>query len=260
MNENLSMLLYFAFSCLWHASFALYCGWKLALAIFLTSAPIIAVATGVMSKFNTSAVRKEMKAYGEAGAVAAEMFSAVRTVFAFGGERKALELYDARLTPAVRSETRRSVVNSLGNALIWAGIYFGFAVGIWYGVRLMTTDHQDESVNESEVSIGTIIVVFWCSAAVGWNAGSAAPYYEHLLKACVVGKCCALLFLVITSYQKFDLKSFFDNLIKTSFYKTPLLFLFPLDSQNHLRDDRDEAEDQLCLLLGASFQEEEGKK
>ena len=78
MNENLSLLLYFTCSCVWNISFAMYFGWKLALAIFLTSAPIVALSTGVLTKVQANYVRKEIKAYSEAGSIASEMFNSIR--------------------------------------------------------------------------------------------------------------------------------------------------------------------------------------
>src|SRR5699024_8400930 len=78
MNENLSILLYFICSCVWNMIFALYFGWKLALVIFATSAPIMAISTGLLSKVQASFVRKEMKAYSEAGSIASEIFNSIK--------------------------------------------------------------------------------------------------------------------------------------------------------------------------------------
>mgnify|MGYP001793778297 len=39
-------------------------------------------------------VKRELQAYAKAGSVADETFSSIRTVAAFGGEKKAEEKYD----------------------------------------------------------------------------------------------------------------------------------------------------------------------
>lgn len=127
-------------------------------------------------------VRKEMKSYAEAGSVASEVFNLIRTVFAFGGESKAVKKYNEKLAPATSSGYKRSILNAFGNALTWAAVYCGFAIGIWYGVHLII-DPED-----SGYSIGTIIVVFWCAAAVGWNLGYATPYLEAVQIAYVCAK------------------------------------------------------------------------
>jgi len=182
MNENLALLIYFTVSVVSNATYALYFGWQLALAIFCTVAPIVALSSGIMTKVQATFVRQEMKSYADAGAMAGEIITSIRTVFAFGGELAALEQYSAHLTPANRSHFKRSLLNALGNAISWAAVYCGFALGIWYGVHLIVQ-------HVGYYSLGTIIVVFWCSAAVGWNLGYATPYLQAVQIACTCGKC-----------------------------------------------------------------------
>lgn len=109
------------------------------------------------------------------------MFTALRTVFAFGGEGKAIEQYNAKLGPATRSGYFLAVFSSLGTAISWSGVYFGMAIGVWYGVQLIIENANDQ------FNVGTIILVFWCAAAVGWNAGFASPYYQAVTTACLCG-------------------------------------------------------------------------
>ena len=47
----------------------------------------------ILCQMSTSATQKELSAYARAGAVAEEVFSSIRTVFAFGGEKKECERY-----------------------------------------------------------------------------------------------------------------------------------------------------------------------
>lgn len=114
--------------------------------------------------------------------MANEVFSTIRTVFAFGGETKALEEFANRLRPSSKSGYKRSVMAALGNAMTWGMIYLSFGLCIWYGIRLLI--HEPES----KYNIGLIITVFWCTSAVGWNLGYTAPYIDTVQTACTVAE------------------------------------------------------------------------
>uniref|UniRef100_A0A8B9RGD1 ABC-type xenobiotic transporter n=1 Tax=Astyanax mexicanus TaxID=7994 RepID=A0A8B9RGD1_ASTMX len=65
-------------------------GWKLTLVI-LSISPLLVVSAAIIAKVMTSFTSKEQTAYAKAGAVAEEVLSAIRTVFAFGGQKKELK-------------------------------------------------------------------------------------------------------------------------------------------------------------------------
>ncbi|XP_064862535.1 ATP-dependent translocase ABCB1-like [Oncorhynchus nerka] len=62
-------------------------GWKLTLVILAVS-PVLGFSAFIFSKVLTSFTSLEQSAYAKAGAVAEEVISSVRTVFAFGGQQK----------------------------------------------------------------------------------------------------------------------------------------------------------------------------
>ncbi|KAH9508578.1 Multidrug resistance protein 1 [Bulinus truncatus] len=62
-------------------------GWKLTLVILAVS-PFLVGAAGLFSKLAASMTSKELEAYAKAGGVAEEVFGAIRTVVAFGGQEK----------------------------------------------------------------------------------------------------------------------------------------------------------------------------
>ena len=51
------------------------------------------VATGIIAKSQTLLTEKEFAAYGRAGAIAEEALSAIRTVIAYGGQKKEVDRY-----------------------------------------------------------------------------------------------------------------------------------------------------------------------
>jgi ATP-binding cassette subfamily B (MDR/TAP) protein 1 len=76
-------------------------GWKLALVI-LAFGPLLAISGGIMTKLLTAFTSNELKAYAQAGAVAEEVISSIRTVVAFNGQEKECTRYTERLGVAER--------------------------------------------------------------------------------------------------------------------------------------------------------------
>lgn len=64
--------------------------WRLTLFI-LAFTPFLAIAGGIISVLTAKFTSKEQKEYAGAGAVAEEVLSSIRTVVAFGGEKKEIE-------------------------------------------------------------------------------------------------------------------------------------------------------------------------
>ncbi|CAI5662357.1 unnamed protein product [Oreochromis niloticus] len=65
-------------------------GWKLTLVILAVS-PVLGISAALFSMVLTSFTSKEQTAYAKAGAVAEEVISSIRTVFAFSGQEKEIE-------------------------------------------------------------------------------------------------------------------------------------------------------------------------
>ena len=67
-----------------------YFSWKLTLVI-LSLTPALIVTGGIMGKVMAFITSHEQTAYADAGAVAEEVVSSIRTVVAFGGEQSEIE-------------------------------------------------------------------------------------------------------------------------------------------------------------------------
>ena len=52
---------------------------------------VLMVATGIIAKSQTALTEKEVSSYSRAGAIAEEVLSSIRTVIAFGGEKKEVD-------------------------------------------------------------------------------------------------------------------------------------------------------------------------
>ena len=98
-------------------------------------------------------------------------------MFAFGGQAKERRRYERMLKPAMVSGCRRNFVTGIGSSINWATLYASFALGIWYGVKLITNQNEN-------YTIGDVVIVFWSITGVGYNIGYAAPYYESFQIGC----------------------------------------------------------------------------
>ena len=52
-----------------------------------------------------------------------------------------------------------------------------FALGIWYGVKLII---QSENENNSVYTIGSMVLIFWGVTGCGWHMGYIAPHFEAI--------------------------------------------------------------------------------
>ena len=128
-------------------------------------------------KVQASFARKEVQAYSAAGSVAEEAISAIRTVFAFGGQDSEVKRYERHLSPALKSGIKRNFMTGLGNGLMFACLYGGLALGIWFGVQMIIAARE---AGTDEYTIGTIVIVFWCVSGAGFSIGGAAPHFEAI--------------------------------------------------------------------------------
>lgn len=100
-----------------------------------------------------------MTAYGVAGAIAEEVFSAIRTVMAFGGQSKELERYNQKLIAARDINIKRSFFSGLGFGLLWFFIYGSYALAFWYGVGLVIDEKREKDINDITYDPGTMVTV-----------------------------------------------------------------------------------------------------
>uniref|UniRef100_A0A8B9KVH3 Bile salt export pump n=1 Tax=Astyanax mexicanus TaxID=7994 RepID=A0A8B9KVH3_ASTMX len=143
-------------------------GWKLTLVIISVS-PLIGVGAALMALVRTLTGR-ELQAYAKAGAVADEVLSSIRTVAAFGGEKKEVERYDHNLISAQRWGIRKGLIMGFFTGYLWFIIFLCYALAFWYGSSLV--------VDTLEYSPGTLLQVFFGVLIAALNLGQASPCLE----------------------------------------------------------------------------------
>ncbi|XP_050514651.1 multidrug resistance protein 2-like isoform X2 [Diabrotica virgifera virgifera] len=154
---------------------ALVKGWELAL-ICLTSLPATLITIGIVGLLTTKLAKNELEAYGAAGSIAEEALSLIRTITAFGGQKKEVDRYNKNLVEAKNNNIRRSMFSALGFGLLWFMIYASYALAFWYGVKLVLRDrtatnqiYTPSNMVTASVECTTIIVAHRLSTIRGAN-------------------------------------------------------------------------------------------
>uniref|UniRef100_A0A8C8WWG4 Bile salt export pump n=1 Tax=Panthera leo TaxID=9689 RepID=A0A8C8WWG4_PANLE len=146
-----------------------YQGWKLTLVIISVS-PLIGIGAGIIGLSLSKFTDYELKAYAKAGSVADEVISSIRTVAAFGGEKKEVERYEKNLVFAQRWGIRKGIVMGFFTGFMWCLIFFCYALAFWYGSKLVLDDE--------EYTAGTLIQIFLGIIVGALNLGNASSCLE----------------------------------------------------------------------------------
>ncbi|NWX86793.1 MDR1 protein, partial [Nothoprocta pentlandii] len=150
-------------------------GWKLTLVI-LSVSPLLAASAAVWSTLLASLTAKELSAYAKAGAVAEEILTAVKTVVAFNGQKKAIAKYDVNLESARNVGVKKSITTNTSLGVSQFLIFGSYALAFWYGTKL--------TVEEEDVyNIGRVLIVFFSVLIGAFSLGQAAPNLESVANA-----------------------------------------------------------------------------
>lgn len=182
-------------------------GWKLSL-VMLAIVPALIGAALVASKLNSSLTAKELKAYAKAGKVAEEVLGSIRTVAAFGGEKKESERYTSNLYEARNKGIRKGFILGIGMGLAWLILYSSYGVGFWYGSRLVinegskcerndslnSTNVNDFKAKEGDYTAGRLLIVFFSIVTGAIAIGQAGPNIQAISTA---RGACHLIFSII---------------------------------------------------------------
>uniref|UniRef100_A0A8B9SCY1 ABC-type xenobiotic transporter n=1 Tax=Apteryx owenii TaxID=8824 RepID=A0A8B9SCY1_APTOW len=150
-------------------------GWKLTLVI-LSVSPLLAASAAVWSTLLASLTAKELSAYAKAGAVAEEILTAVKTVVAFNGQKKAIAKYDANLELAKSVGVKKSITTNTSLGVSQFLIFGSYALAFWYGTKLTVEEKEN-------YDIGRVLIVFFSVLVGAFSLGQAAPNLESVANA-----------------------------------------------------------------------------
>uniref|UniRef100_A0A8C2XQ30 ATP binding cassette subfamily B member 1 n=1 Tax=Cyclopterus lumpus TaxID=8103 RepID=A0A8C2XQ30_CYCLU len=150
-------------------------GWKLTLVILAVSPVNFSPSSLCCSfKFLATFTSKEQAAYAKAGAVASEVISAIRTVFAFSGQEREIKRYIKNLEDAKNVGIKKATYANFAFGFNFLMIYLAYALAFWYGSTLILSN---------EYTIGTVLTVFFVVLIGAFTLGQASPNIETFSSA-----------------------------------------------------------------------------
>eukprot|EP00443_Scrippsiella_acuminata_P089370 CAMPEP_0115398044 /NCGR_PEP_ID=MMETSP0271-20121206/14118_1 /TAXON_ID=71861 /ORGANISM="Scrippsiella trochoidea, Strain CCMP3099" /LENGTH=1281 /DNA_ID=CAMNT_0002821813 /DNA_START=36 /DNA_END=3881 /DNA_ORIENTATION=- len=150
-----------------------FLGWQLSLVI-LAAVPLMAIGMIIMGKAVQEVAQETQSWYSTAAAKVEECLFAVRTVIAFGGERKELEGYSKATREAKSGAVRNYLKTSLGSSYaewIWA---LANAVALYFGMTLVYGGKVNGSTGRLWTG-GDILIIFFCVLTGGFTLGQLEP-------------------------------------------------------------------------------------
>ncbi|KAL5780726.1 hypothetical protein ACOSQ2_011463 [Xanthoceras sorbifolium] len=146
--------------------------WQLTL-LTLAVVPLIAVAGGAYTITMSTLSEKGEAAYAEAGKVAEEVISQVRTVYSFVGEDKAVEAYSQSLNNALKLGKKSGIAKGVGVGMTYGLLFCAWSLLLWYASVLVRHGHT----NGGKAFTTIINVIF-----SGFALGQATPNLAAIAK------------------------------------------------------------------------------
>ncbi|XP_050420409.1 ATP-dependent translocase ABCB1-like isoform X2 [Adelges cooleyi] len=142
--------------------------------ILLLIGPFIVGITAFLCINSSKAVAREQIKYSLAGGIAEEVFTAIKTVAAFGLEKKQIDRYAAALKEGRLIASRRYLEFSICLGLLFMLMYCGYGLAFYYGAHL---------IQKGEATPGTVFTVFFSVMAGAFSIGAALPYLNSVTTA-----------------------------------------------------------------------------
>ncbi|CAF1172717.1 unnamed protein product, partial [Didymodactylos carnosus] len=125
--------------------------WKLAL-VMLTISPILFVLALICAKRVAMLTSKELKASSKADSVAQEVFTSVRTVFAYNGAQFEQQRYSSHLALIKQYGIQKRTITGFFLGTIWLLYFVIHGIGFVYGGKIIHDDPR--------IGVGSIVVSF----------------------------------------------------------------------------------------------------
>ncbi|KAF9210452.1 Multidrug resistance protein 1 [Podila verticillata] len=140
-------------------------GWKLSL-VLLSCVPLIGACAVMMAKITVQQSTKGQDSYSKAGSIAEQAFSSIRTVVAFGGQKRETTAYVEQLDAAFVTGKRRAQATALGIGCFMLILFCTYALAFWFG------SHQ---VYKGNMTSSEILNVFMGMIMGAFALGNIGP-------------------------------------------------------------------------------------
>ncbi|XP_038209704.1 ATP-dependent translocase ABCB1-like [Zerene cesonia] len=170
IGEKLGTFIYYQAAFVSSIIMALVKGWKLAL-LCLVSFPVTLSLVGAAGIVASKLSKKEAVAAGKAGAIAEEVISAVRTVYAFSGQRQEIDRYDKHLIDVRKINIKKGFFNGMAMGTLFFCIFSSYAMSFWFGYSFMVNEPENYDVD-------TMVAVFFGVMMGSANFGISSTLME----------------------------------------------------------------------------------
>ncbi|CAK4514418.1 unnamed protein product [Aphanomyces euteiches] len=159
-------------------------GWALALVLFAFT-PLIGVSAFCMTKAITAAVQGGVEAYAEAGGIAEESLSNIKTVHMFNAMETMADKYMAALLRTQQAGVKKGLAVGVGTGIMYFMMLCTYAVGMYYGAVRITNDQLGDTpcTGDNCYDGGRVIIVFFAIVMGAMALGQAGPSIQALTTA-----------------------------------------------------------------------------
>ncbi|OQS03064.1 ATP-binding Cassette (ABC) Superfamily, partial [Thraustotheca clavata] len=158
-------------------------GWELSL-ILLAFTPLIAISGFIMMKGITKATQGGVESYAEAGGIAEESLSNIRTVHMFNAMTTMVEKYKAALFKTEAAGIKKGFTIGLGTSAMFLIVFCTYAVGMYYGAVKVTNDQiNGHCTGHGCYDGGRVIIVFFSIVMSALVLGQAGPSAQAIFSA-----------------------------------------------------------------------------
>lgn len=141
----------------------------------LATIPVMAGTGGAMGYFITKYTLKTQDSYADAGAVAEQVFSGIRTVYSFSLQSRFSKLYEQKLFKAMETGIKRGQIIGLGFGTFMFVLFATYGLSFWYGAKLTREHLMDGS---------DVLVVFFAMIIGAISLLQLPPNLSAVSSAC----------------------------------------------------------------------------
>ncbi|RCI03115.1 (ABC) transporter, partial [Rhizopus stolonifer] len=134
-------------------------GWRLAV-VMLAAMPVLGAASVAMGHFITKYTLKAQNSYADAGSVAEQVFSGIRTVYSFSLQNRFAILYETQLIKAMHTGVKKGLVTGLCFGVFMFTLLSTYGLSFWYGAKLT----RDKSMAGQDVVVAFFSMIMGAMA------------------------------------------------------------------------------------------------
>ena len=137
--------------------------------VFLGIVPLVIISINVMVRMIKKYTVLEFEAYASAGQIAQETLSSIRTIFAFGIQKKVITKYGLNLKSAESLAVKKGFFKGL-----FEGIS-SFLFNSYFGIAIILASYLERN-DCTNYNAGNLMAAFFCLVTSTSSIGQAGPY------------------------------------------------------------------------------------